>query len=70
MVLRIFNLRPQKFKYFSLNNKKKKVLQNVLNVISQAHSHCEFIDSSVLVDDVEYGVVICEVWFIIHCPSE
>lgn len=48
----------------------KSVLQNVTNVISQAYSHCEFIDSSILVDDIENGVVVGEVWFIIHCPSE
>lgn len=41
-----------------------------MNVISQADSHCKFIDSGVLVDDVEYCIVICEVWFIVHCPSE
>lgn len=48
----------------------KTVLQNVMNIISQAYSHREFIDSSILVDNIEYGVVIGEVWFIIHCPSE
>lgn len=48
----------------------KTVLQNVINIISQVYSHREFIDSSILVDNVEYGVVIGEVWFIIHCPSE
>lgn len=39
-------------------------------IISQAYSHREFIDCGVLIDDVQYGIVIGEVWFIIHCPSE
>lgn len=45
-------------------------IKNVLHVICQAYSHREFIDSSVLVDDVEHSVVIGEVRFIVHCPSE
>lgn len=31
-------------------------------------THCELVDSSVLVDDIENSVVIGEVGFVIHCP--
>lgn len=31
-------------------------------------THCELVDSSVLVDDIEDSVVIGEVGLVIHCP--
>lgn len=46
------------------------LVKNCPSKICQAFSHCEFIDSSILVDDVEYSVVIGEIWFVVHCPSE